>query len=60
MEDITAEQAMDARAAAEADLARRDQREGRGASRRRLPGALDGVHSPSRPPLHFLVAMLIA
>ena len=42
MEDVTAEAAMGARAAAEEALARRDQREGRVTGRRRLPGALDG------------------
>jgi Mini-chromosome maintenance protein 2 len=41
-EDLTEEEALAARRAAELDLARRDAREGRLAGRRRLPAALDG------------------
>ena len=43
-DDMDAEAALDARARAERDLDRRDVREGRVTGRRRLPGALEGVH----------------
>lgn len=67
VEDITAEQAMGARAAAEDALERRDQREGRVTGRRRLPGALDGALTGTLvlalhhgPPHSWVIVLLLS